>query len=262
MRTGITLTLCLYRTVLLMLIWEIQIIRGRRMARAAVEELVGNKPDQEILFGGTSAGGRGSMVLIDFIHDLVHDTTTIRGVHDSGAYQDIQPYVSSYTPFGEQCKRAFEMYAPPVSEICREEFTGELWKCICGEYMLPRVMTPSQVLIYLYDSYQLSNAVGKSPAHWDPEMCRYVEDLFRPDMEETVADIVSNPEHVVFAPACYDHGIMTSSKFQSIKVEGISAEDQLLTWLSGFKEDVMSSCAGVNCQETCEHVGVGDDALC
>ena len=29
-----------------------------------------------------------------------------------------------------------------------------------------------------------------------------------------------------------------------------------------IKEDVMSSCAGVNCQETCEHVGVGDDALC
>ena len=38
-------------------------------------------------------------------------------------------------------------------------------------------------------------------------------------MEETVADIVSNPQHVVFAPACYDHGIMTSTKFQSIKVE-------------------------------------------
>ena len=48
---------------------------------------------------------------------------------------------------------------------------------------------------------------------------RYVEDFFRSGMEETVADIVSNPQHVVFAPACYDHGIMTSTKFQSIKVE-------------------------------------------
>ena len=37
-----------------------------------------------------------------------------------------------------------------------------------------RVITPSQVLIYLYDSYQLSNAVGRSPAYWDSEMCRFV----------------------------------------------------------------------------------------
>ena len=28
------------------------------------------------------------------------------------------------------------------------------------------------------------------------------------------------------------------------------------------KEDVMSSCAGVNCEGTCQHVDVGDDALC
>ena len=37
-------------------------------------------------------------------------------------------------------------------------------------------------------------------------------------MEETVKEIASNPQHVVFAPACFAHGIMTSSKFQSIKV--------------------------------------------
>ena len=28
----------------------------------------------------------------------------IYGVHDSGAYQDIAPFVSSYTPFGDQCR--------------------------------------------------------------------------------------------------------------------------------------------------------------
>ena len=78
------------------------------------------------------------MVLIDFIHELVDVSTVIWGVHDSGAYQDIQPYDSSYTPFGVQCERAFELYRPRVSEVCKEHFPGENWKCVCGEYMLPR----------------------------------------------------------------------------------------------------------------------------
>ena len=41
-------------------------MRGRRMAHHAVDILVGpQKEDQLVLFGGTSAGGRGSMVTID-----------------------------------------------------------------------------------------------------------------------------------------------------------------------------------------------------
>ena len=41
-------------------------MRGRRMAQEAVKILVGHeKENQLVLFGGTSAGGRGSMVTID-----------------------------------------------------------------------------------------------------------------------------------------------------------------------------------------------------
>ena len=41
-------------------------MQGRRMAHHAVDILVGTqKKDQLVLFGGTSAGGRGSMVTID-----------------------------------------------------------------------------------------------------------------------------------------------------------------------------------------------------
>ena len=40
-------------------------MHGRRMAHEAVTRLVGSKENQLVLFGGTSAGGRGSMVTID-----------------------------------------------------------------------------------------------------------------------------------------------------------------------------------------------------
>ena len=31
---------------------------------------------------------------------------------------------------------------------------------------------PPQVILYLYDSYQLANDLGTSPQHWRPDMCR------------------------------------------------------------------------------------------
>ena len=35
-----------------------------------MERRVGELENQEILFGGTSAGGRGSMVLVDFLPEV------------------------------------------------------------------------------------------------------------------------------------------------------------------------------------------------
>merc|ERR1719317_1727124 len=138
----------------------LQQFRGRRLAREAVKQLVGRKENQRIVFGGTSAGGRGSMVLVDFIQELLHESTTVYGLHDSGAYQDIAPYDSSYYPFGSQCQDAYQMYTPPISSDCSAIYGEDsLYKCVCGEYMLPNVMTPSQVIIHQYDSYQLGNNI-------------------------------------------------------------------------------------------------------
>ncbi len=37
---------------------------------------------------------------------------------------------------------------------------------------MDRVMEPSQVVMYQYDSYQLDNNLGAKPADWTQEMCR------------------------------------------------------------------------------------------
>jgi len=197
----------------------LQQFRGRRLAREAVKQLVGRKENQRIVFGGTSAGGRGSMVLVDFIQELLHESTTVYGLHDSGAYQDIAPYDSSYYPFGSQCHDAYQMYTPPISSDCSAIYGEDsLYKCVCGEYMLPHVMTPSQVIIHQYDSYQLGNNIGHSPKDWTYEECMYAEDPYRLGMRITVDAIWENQKHIVFAPACYRHGLLTGSNFQNIKV--------------------------------------------
>ena len=92
----------------------------------------------------------------------MHPSTDLRGLHDSGAYQDIPVYPGvDYDAFGEQCRRAYDYYhQPEITDRCRKIYPDELWKCLCGEYMLPLVETPSQVHIFQYDSWQLRHALG------------------------------------------------------------------------------------------------------
>jgi len=245
-------------------LFGVQQFRGRRLAREAVKQLVGMRENQEIIFGGLSAGGRGSMVLVDFIHELVHHSTTIYGLHDSGAYQDIQPYNSDYYPFGSQCHDAYQMYNPPISSRCSDAHGPDsLYNCVCGEYMLPNVMTPSQVIIHQYDSFQLKNNLGHEPEYWTYKMCRYAEDPYRTGMKKTIEDIWNNEDHVVFAPACYKHGLLSGSGFQDIKVDGISAQDQLISWMEdNVRLRAVSTCEGVNCQPTCPQIETGDQTWC
>ena len=103
------------------------------------------------------------LIYLLIFRDLLHPTTILRGLHDSGAYQDIDVYHDKhYTPFGEQCRRAYKYYDnPETNKKCSDAYPDELWKCLCGEYMLPLVETPSQVQLFQYDSYQLGNELGE-----------------------------------------------------------------------------------------------------
>ena len=111
-----------------------------------------------------------SISIIHFLRDLLHPSTKLRGLHDSGAYQDIPVYSNViYTSFGEQCRRAYEFYHhPKINKKCGEAYSNEMWKCLCGEYMLPLVETPSQVHIFQYDSYQLQNELGMYHNYYHP----------------------------------------------------------------------------------------------
>jgi hypothetical protein len=57
------------------------------MVRHAIRHLLGNRPDQTLLFGGFSAGARGCMVNIDYLKEIVRESTMIKGFIDSPGYQ-------------------------------------------------------------------------------------------------------------------------------------------------------------------------------
>ena len=99
-------------------------------------------------------------------------------------------------------------------------------------------------------------------------------------MRITVDAIWENQKHIVFAPACYRHGLLTGSNFQNIKVtlfamiwdrydllddqvEGVSAQDQLMQWLEeNTRVRAISYCDGVNCQPSCPAIETGPHTWC
>lgn len=98
--------------------------RGKKLAFHTVTSLLANKTDQFIIFGGLSAGGRGSMVTIDNLKKMLHPSNTLIGLHDSGNYVDIPPLDENYDAFMVQCQRAFQLYNyPDISEKCKVNLT-------------------------------------------------------------------------------------------------------------------------------------------
>ena len=92
---------------------------------------------------------------------------------------------------------------------------------------------------------------------------RYTEDQFVPGMRNTVKELELSERHLAWGAACYRHGILTSSKWNSIQVSGLTAQAQLLLWLeAGNKTSVVSSCEGVNCEDTCPPVLTGQNSYC
>ena len=68
----------------------------------------------------------------------------------------------------------------------------------------------------------------------------------------------------MFGPACYHHGMLESPRYwNDVTVNGndVTAQKQLLAWLNNStKLEGISTCNGVNCEQSCPHVDVSEEA--
>jgi hypothetical protein len=70
--------------------------------------------------------------------------------------------------------------------------------------------------------------------------------------EECLLQLTSSSRHVVFAPACYRHGLSEEAAFDTLAVDGITAQGQLEAFvIASERKNAVSGCLGVNCEETC-----------
>lgn len=194
--------------------------RGRHIVQTLISELDVQTGDDFVL-SGCSAGGRGAMVQLDTLRELLPSGCRVRGVLDSPAWQDMDlfyPEPSAHT-FGYQCELAYEIFAPPISPACAMAYPQEdHWRCICGEYTLPYLREDYFLIAYLYDSFQLTTLEVWMHPPYEGARLEYAES-FAQHMNNTVVE-VHRAGKAVSAPACYMHCATEDSRFHTVSADG------------------------------------------
>eukprot|EP00928_Gymnodinium_smaydae_P048347 TRINITY_DN32309_c0_g1_i1.p1 TRINITY_DN32309_c0_g1~~TRINITY_DN32309_c0_g1_i1.p1 ORF type:complete len:446 (+),score=72.95 TRINITY_DN32309_c0_g1_i1:36-1340(+) len=200
--------------------------RGHRVLQATLDDLVarqglGAERGHRIVISGNSAGARGAMIHLGYIKKMVGGEVSKRvsvlGILDSPLWLDeavLNPNVFSWRA---QSQLFVENMKPKhFGGDCLRDNPDESWKCILAEYRLPYVRVPYIVIAAQYDSFQLDMS-QIYPSTMDPIKIQFAS-YFAHRTVDLLKSLRENwPEqetvqNAVLSWACYDHGIMTSSK--------------------------------------------------
>ena len=55
-------------------------------------------------------------------------------------------------------------------------------------------------------------------------MCSWTTGTFLPSIEDTIGVLAASPDHAVFSAACKKHGLVEYASFNSISVDGVTAQ--------------------------------------
>ena len=142
--------------------------RGSRIVSAAVRQVKSKYGlSGVVLFGGTSAGGRGAFMNIDIVTTLLRDTAKVVGLLDSPLWMDIQPLDVALPSLMTQTRKvvAHVNASAVLNAACARVHTLEnVWRCAFGEFRLPYVETPYLLLASQDHSFQMN----QNGVRWPP----------------------------------------------------------------------------------------------
>lgn len=103
---------------------------------------LGLENSTDFLLAGSSAGGTGVMLNLDFVSELLHDQLTlkhinVRGVTDSGWFLDRTPYAPTMKPAVDAIRKGMEHWQGKVPRRCRQKYLNEPWRCYFGYRLYP-----------------------------------------------------------------------------------------------------------------------------
>lgn len=245
---------------------------GQRVVKSALNDLIDTNlitSSSQILFAGGSAGGRGMMNNIDFlVSQLPPQTQTIGAVLDSPYYIDITPYDPTFEGLQYQTQEIYNRYnvSAVIPKECSDMYPGEEWKCTYGQYRIPFVKTSYLLFASQYDSYQLSNNIGREPtvveggelSYATDEMNQYAmsfasttHTLLTDIYQSRNADLPLNDVSLVSANAadkvlihswsCYNHMVTLSSKYYSLRSLDVTQSEAVNTLLDQSMSHAKSS---------------------
>lgn len=199
--------------------------RGARVVKAVIRDMqqhgLGTHDDRRdiLVFGGASAGGRGAMVHLEYLPELLGSAARnvdVLGFLDSPLWIDIpSPSFSSFPGFAPQCKAAYENFnISHLGYTCVDAYPrADHWKCLMGQYRMPFIARAYLLVASSFDSYQLENILGHRPQSQEEE--EFAMEFARRTVALVTELFFSWPlnathSNAVFSWACYNHAMSIS----------------------------------------------------
>ncbi|XP_057651110.1 palmitoleoyl-protein carboxylesterase NOTUM [Diorhabda carinulata] len=202
---------------------------GSFIVRQVIRDLIplGLENSTDLILSGSSAGGTGVMLNLDYVKELLHEELlltqiNVRGITDSGWFLDRIPYAPTNKPAVEAIRKGMDMWRGKVPRRCREEYMNEPWRCYFGYRLYPTLKSELFVFQWLFDEAQMDvDNVGAPVTKQQWDYIHKMGDALRHSFENVTA---------VFAPACISHSVLTQRHWQSVKIDDISVAEALHCW--------------------------------
>jgi O-palmitoleoyl-L-serine hydrolase len=196
--------------------------RGIKIVRTIVNELRNTKgfsSADRILFSGTSAGGIGVMVHLDWLASQF-PSAEVRGVNDAGwtpAQALSLPIPQSAFPV----KEALALWNGKPDASCSQANPSKKYLCYSSD-VYPFLNAPLMVQMSQYDPVFLSGLGVKFP--FDPAE-KVLADLFAVAVRDSLSNV-----NAAFSPRTNTHGVLPYQRFTALKVNGFSLQQLLGNW--------------------------------
>lgn len=199
--------------------------RGQRIFRAVIHDLLSKNsvPNfssaTRVLLAGTSAGGAGVMMHIDWLaSQLPH--ASVRGLNDAGwiPEMDFRPLAAVTAGM---MRNAIGLWNGKPDASCAKANAKSRYRCYLSS-VFPFVKTPLMVQMSQEDVWVLSTVGVRYP--YDPAE-QFVADLFAESVRDSLGAVPA-----AFSPRSRTHGLLYSRAFHTRKIQGLSLRDVLGNW--------------------------------
>jgi O-palmitoleoyl-L-serine hydrolase len=196
--------------------------RGIKIVRTIINELRNTKglsSADRILFSGTSAGGIGVMVHLDWLSSQF-PSAEVRGVNDAG-WTPAQALTLPIPQSAFPVKEALQLWNGKPDASCAQANPTKKYLCYSSD-VYRFLNAPLMVQMSQYDSVFLSGLGVKFP--FDPSE-KVLADLFAAAVRDSLSNV-----NAAFSPRTNTHGVLPYQRFTGLKVNGFSLQQLLGNW--------------------------------
>ena len=196
--------------------------RGSNIFRAVVADLKARtsgpnlKTATEVLLAGTSAGGDGVMMHLDWLAGQLR-SAKVRGLNDAGWI----PATNSLPldpPMDEILDSAMVLWNGKPDASCMNSDPGQKKRCYLST-VYPFISTPLLVQESQWDSWVLGLAGVEFPFN---DLEQHVADAYAASVRSSLGPVTA-----AFSPRTFSHGLAHNKRFNSQKVNGVTLRSVL-----------------------------------